>query len=62
MKKGALFCLKGLIREPKHTKKGIGVLGILVRELQVRFGFAGARVRSETPLKVSRVHPQYGKG
>ena len=31
MKKGALFCLKGFIREPKPTKKGIRVLlGILV--------------------------------
>ena len=30
MKKGALFCLKGFIREPKPTKKGIRVLlGIL---------------------------------
>ena len=31
MKKGALFCLKGFIREPKPTKKGRRVLlGILV--------------------------------
>ena len=31
MKKGALFCLKGIIREPKPTNKGIRVLlGILV--------------------------------
>ena len=30
MKKGALLCLKGFIREPKPTKKGIRVLlGIL---------------------------------
>ena len=30
LKKGALFCLKGFIREPKPPKKGIRVLlGIL---------------------------------
>ena len=34
MKKGALFCLKGFIREPKPTKKGIRVLlGILGKDL-----------------------------
>ena len=27
MKKGALFCLKGFIREPKPTKKGIRATG-----------------------------------
>ena len=38
MKKGALFCLKGFIREPKPTKKGIRVLlGILEgKPLQVK--------------------------
>ena len=34
MKKGALFCLKGLIKEPKPTKKGIRAqLGILVNRI-----------------------------
>ena len=40
MKKGALFCLKGFIREPKPTKKGIrALLGIL----------AGLGLRVEDP-------------
>ena len=37
LKKGALFCLKGLIREPAPPKKGIRVLlGILVVVTQIR--------------------------
>ena len=36
MKKGALLCLQGFIREPKPTKKGIRVLlGILDYRMQV---------------------------